>query len=710
MKAVLFLCPLLATLHAQFPDDPMEEAFGGKTSTADQTVVEASLVSEAATIAAGEPFDVALVLDHAPHWHTYYVNPGQAGFPPEISWRLPDGFVASELRFPTPVLGTFADAPFYGYEGRTAFLATITPPADLEPGTSIELVGDASWLACKQSCIPGDAEVSTTVAVGASTTSDPAQASLFDAARAAMPADDTGWNASASALGDSITLRLDPPTASHEPGEVRLFSANSVEDSAAPQTLRKTDAGYELTITRNPELDTPPDRIEGILKASNGWTAGGPQGMGLSLSIGEAPGASDGPATPDETTAMSLPLVLLLMFAGGLILNLMPCVFPVIGLKIMGFVQQAGHSKSKIIAHGLVFTAGVLVSFWILAGILLAGGIRNWGGQLENPLVVFSLLLVMLVMALSMYGVFEIGASATGVGGTLASKEGLGGTFFSGVLATVVATPCSAPLLGGALGVAVTLPGPLFMLAFTLMALGLSLPYLMLSVFPALVDRLPRPGPWMESFKQAMSFLLFGTAGYLLWVYSYQVFDQQAGQKGLWVMLGLTLIAAGFWVYGRWDVPSRGTRVRWIGRIVAIVFVAGGVWAGWPAKAPAPSEQPAASITWEAWSLERQSELIASGTPVYVDFTARWCLTCQTNKAAAYTEAMAEYFEKHGIVALKADKTTSRPDIDEELRRLGKTAIPVNVLYPPGSNEPLITNTVLTESYLRGFLEEHFGT
>jgi thiol:disulfide interchange protein DsbD len=243
--------------------------------------------------------------------------------------------------------------------------------------------------------------------------------------------------------------------------------------------------------------------------------------------------------------------------------------------------------------------------------------------------------------------------------------------------------------------------------AFTLMALGLSLPYLLLSIFPKLVERLPRPGPWMESFKQGMSFLLFGTAAFLLWVYSYQVFDQNAGQKGLWVMLGLALVAAGFWVYGRWDLPSRPSRTRWIGRAVALLLVGAGVGAGWPEKPAQPSQAAAAKIDWQDWSLEKQKALIAADTPVYVDFTARWCLTCQTNKAATYTAAMAEFFQQHGIVALRADKTTTRPDIDRELRRLGKSAIPVNVFYPAGSSTPQVTQTVLTESYLRGFLQSY---
>jgi thiol:disulfide interchange protein DsbD len=273
------------------------------------------------------------------------------------------------------------------------------------------------------------------------------------------------------------------------------------------------------------------------------------------------------------------------MLLGGLILNLMPCVFPVIGLKIMGFVQQSGEDSKKIMLHGLMFTLGVLASFWALSGVLFAARAAalaksgsadsiGWGYQLQNPWVVLGLMLMMFVLALNMYGVFEIGASATSVGGKLQSKSGLSGTFFSGVLATLVATPCSAPFLGVAIGTAIGLPAVQFFLAFTAMGLGLSTPYLVLSIFPKLIHLLPRPGAWMESFKQAMAFFLFATAGYLLWVYT--------GQIGLENMLGpifgLSAIAIGAWILGRWNLPYREKSVRFIAMGLALLFAVGGFW------------------------------------------------------------------------------------------------------------------------------------
>lgn len=669
----------------------------------------AELVSEVTTIAPGQPFRVALIIRHAPHWHTYYINPGQVGMAPALKWELPADFSAAPLRFPVPILGTFAGAPFYGYEGETWFLQTLTPPSSLRVGERVTLSGKATWLACKEQCVPGRAPLELTLPVAATATYDPARAAGFTAADAALPQPHPAWSLAASESNDTVTLHLRPgPGATNDLQQVHFFSRDAIEDASKPQELTKEDDGWRLTFTRHSETDPRPTSLNGILKAGQGWTAGNPSnGLEITdLVIGPPPAAS----LPADTQAIAPGLLktFALMFLGGLILNLMPCVFPVIGLKIMGFVQQSGHDRKQVVTHGLVFTSGVLISFWILCALMLAGGIRNWGGQLQNPWVVLSLLLVMLVFGLSMFGVFELGSSATSVGGKLANQDGLSGSFFSGVLATVVATPCSAPILGTGLAATVALPTPLFLTSFTCMALGLSLPYLLLSVFPAAVEKLPRPGPWMESFKQGMSFLLFGTVAYLTWVYLLQIGDQLAGMKSLHVLLGLTVIATGFWIYGRWSVPYRSARARTLGRIFAAAFLVGGFLLAKPSPAPAVADDTPV-IVWQEWSKEKQDALLREGKSVFVDFTARWCLTCQTNKAAAYTEATARLFKEHGIIALKADKTIDHPEIDAELTRLGQVAIPVNVFYAQGKPEPHITQTVLTAGYLQNFIRQHLG-
>lgn len=381
------------------------------------------------------------------------------------------------------------------------------------------------------------------------------------------------------------------------------------------------------------------------------------------------------------------------MFLGGLLLNLMPCVFPVIGLKIMGFVQQAGENRRSIALHGISFTSGVLLSFAILSGILFT--LREtigWGYQLQNPWVVIILLLLMFILALNMFGIFELGTSATSVGGKLQSKSGHTGSFFSGILATVVATPCSAPFLGAAIGAAMALPALQFFTGFTFMALGLALPYLILSLFPTLVEKLPRPGPWMESFKQAMSFLLFATAGFLLWVYSGLI-----GQEYLLSpLMGLSLIAAAAWIYGRWNLPHKTPKTRRTALAITAIFAIGGTLLALP---PQPEK------LWSEWSEETTEELLAEGTPVFIDFTAQWCVTCQVNKKIAYTEEILTLAREKRIVFLKADKTKPNPAIEKKLQELGRTAIPVNVLLIPGE-PPIITPEVLTPGILKDLFNQ----
>jgi thiol:disulfide interchange protein DsbD len=425
-----------------------------------------------------------------------------------------------------------------------------------------------------------------------------------------------------------------------------------------------------------------------------------PQGGAFSgILLGASPIAVPETRIEEANAASSVPSatgfakILWGMFLGGLILNLMPCVFPVIGLKIMGFVQQAGEQRGRIALHGVVFALGVLASFGVLSGLLFAtraalgADAVGWGYQLQNPWVVASLILLMFVLALNLYGVFEIGAAATSLGGSLQSKHGLAGSFFSGVLATVVATPCSGPFLGVALGAAIGLPAVPFFSAFAAMAAGLALPYLVLSVFPNLLSHLPRPGAWMESFKQGMSFLLFATAAYLLWVYGGLI----GLENLLGPQLGLAAVGVAAWVYGRWHLPHRTRAVRLAALLVALSFAAAGALL---IKPPKPSV-----LTWEPWSEARVAALLAEGRPVYVDFTAQWCATCQVNKKRAYTPEVIATMREKNVATLKADKTKPDPAIEAALQKLGRSAIPVNVLLAPGK-DPLILPELLSPAHL----------
>ena len=644
---------------------------------ANTPATKATLVSELKTLEAGKPFSVALRLEHPQGWHSYYRNSGGIEEGPSIRWSLPDGFSAGPIQWPTPSVKDGLLGKSFIYEGSPVFLVEIQTSPTLEPGTKVLLQADAAWQICDQSCINETQSFSLTISVGAKAEIDPSQAPLFAEARAQLPKKISG-TAQASSDGGDIVLRMNSDAA-----EISDF----IPDQAFIRSAR--DGG---AISRDGNAWTT--RLQRAEK--NALDQAIPQGNEISgILLGSQALRVD--ATPIESSASSRApkpgasflAILGGMFLGGLILNLMPCVFPVIGLKIMGFVQQASADRRKVVLHGMTFALGVLLSFGVLSGILFAareaagGSAIGWGYQLQNPWVVLGLMLLMFVLALNLFGVFEIGTGVTSLGGSLQSKQGIAGSLFSGVLATLVATPCSAPFLGTAIGAAIALPAVQFFTAFAAMAIGLALPYLVLSIFPNLVKLLPRPGAWMESFKQAMSFPLFATAGYLLWVY--------AGQIGLENLLspiiGLTMVAIAAWIHGRWNLPHKSRSCRMVADISAIVIAVAGIWLAQPPKAQ--------DLTWEPWSESRVTELLAEQRPVYIDFTAQWCATCQVNKKRAYTKEVVALMKQKRVATLKADKTNPNPAIEAALRKLGRSAIPVNVFIAPGK-EPVILPELLS--------------
>ncbi len=666
-----------------------------KSNPSQATVSSAELIPENRTITPGTSFTLALKLDHPKEWHSYYQNSGGVESPPSIIWKLPPGFTAGPIQWPVPEIKDGYSGKSFVYSGSPVFLVDITAPTSLTVGSTATLAADANWQICQNSCISEDKSFSITLPVAAAAEKDPAWTSLFQNARKNQPVTVAGLQTLSHSAGGDITLRIRAKSAL---GEIPVdFIPNQpfILPVTAGGSISQNGDDWIITLKRATK-----DLFENEIH----------QGKSFS---GILIGASRSVAIPDTTIgtppAEPLPISKYLpilggMLLGGLILNLMPCVFPVIGLKIMGFVQQAGSDRKKIALHGVVFTLGVLVSFGVISGILFAARAAagsaadsiGWGYQLQNPWVVLTLMLLMFVLALNLFGLFELGTSATSVGGSLHSKQGLGGSFLSGVLATIVATPCSAPFLGVAIGAAIALPALQFFAAFAAMAIGLSLPYLILSLFPRLIGLLPRPGAWMESFKQAMSFFLFATAGYLLWVY--------AGQIGLDNLLGpifgLSSIAVAAWIYGRWHLPYRPRNTRKIAVILTLSFAVGGFML---AKPPEKS-----ALIWEPWSQERVDALLTEGKPVFIDFTAQWCATCQVNKKTAYSKEVIDLMRQKGVVALKADKTNPNPKIEEKLRELGRSAIPVNVLLMPGK-KPLITPELLTASYLKELLSKEIS-
>jgi len=672
--------------------------------------VQASLVAADTSIQPGQSFTVALHLIHDPHWHTYWQNPG-TGLATALKWTLPAGFTAGEIQWPAPIAikDSTGNVSGNGYEGDLILPVTITPPATLPPGASVELKARAEWLMCADVCVPGGADVALTLPVSAAAAAPDARWSQrIRAVITGLPRADPAWTMSATRNAKAVTLTLAPVSAvgAHLPRDPHFFTEDNLIAFDQAQPVRSTGGGFILTLPLAADGPANPPRLLGVVTSENGWNADGSlRGLrvDLPLAVGQvadlAPRSPTGATIPAATGTLAG--TLLLAFVGGLILNLMPCVFPVLGIKILGFVNQAGHERRKVVTHGLVFALGVLLSFWSLAALLAvlrAGGSQlGWGFQLQSPGFVFALAAVMLVFALNMSGVFEFGLRATAVGGGLQSKSGFAGSFFTGVLATVVATPCSAPFLAPALGAALALSTAESFAIFTAIALGLALPYLLLSIFPGAVKVLPRPGAWMETFKQFMAFPLYATVGYLVWVLA-----GQTGDDGFQnVLFGLVLIAMGVWVYGRWNAPGASAGHARFGLAGLVVLGFAGAWLGWPQDAAAKSAAAQASgapeVVWEKWSPEAVAKLRADGRIVYVDFTARWCATCQANKKLVFhSREVLKAFAEKNIATLRGDWTNQDPAITAELAKYQRSAVPFNQVWLPGRDEPVLLPELLS--------------
>jgi thiol:disulfide interchange protein/DsbC/DsbD-like thiol-disulfide interchange protein len=662
--------------------------------------VTASLVSADASIKPGTPFTVALHLIHKPHWHSYWVNPG-TGLPTSLKWSLPEGWKAGPIQWPAPMLLTDTRGTVIGngYDGDLLLPVTLTPPAGLQPGTDAVLNVAADWLMCLEECVPGNAKLSLTLPVSQDDPKpDWAFGARIRAVVAQLPAADAAWTVSATRDAKAVTLTVRPSgaegTAAVAAEGLHFFSEDAFIATELPQpSVADGHGGFTLTLPVSP--DGPPNdaRLVGVLTSSKGWRKDGSlQGLAIDASFAAAAAPAGSAAAPSPVAGGFLG-TLALAFVGGLILNLMPCVFPVLGIKILGFVNQAGADRRKVTLHGLVFTSGVLVSFWILAGILAilrAGGSHlGWGFQLQSPAFVFGLAAAMLAFALNMSGVFEFGLTATGFGSSLQSKSGLIGSFLTGALATVAATPCAAPFLAPALGAALALSPLQSFTIFTVIGIGLSTPYLLLSAFPAAVKVLPRPGAWMETFKQAMAFPLYATVAYLVWVLAGQL--PEGGF--LSSLFGLVLVAMGVWFYGRWHAPGASPGRARFGSAACVILLAAGAWAGWPTPA-APTD-----IVWDKWSQESVDTLRADNRIVYVDFTARWCATCQANERLVFrsNDVLHTFRDKH-IATLKGDWTNKDPLITAELAKYNRAAVPFNVLWLPGRADPVILPEILTPS------------
>ncbi len=681
--------------------------------------VEAELVSEVTSIQPGKPFWVALRLDMDEHWHVYWRNAGDAGIPPRLEWELPDTIEAGDIHWPYPSRIPAGPLMNFGYEGEVLLMVPLTPAKELPAGGDVELKLDANWLVCKEVCLPEEASLALTLPVRNEPPSfHETWAPRFEDTRRRWPLQETEWTFGATLPGDgTLALHLAPPEwLETAPENVRFFPHEAgIIQPAADQTWQSSDGAYTLRLERSKTSEDLPSRITGVLVSDTGWR--GPESekaLAFSSELGQSPSA--GGSAPAGGAATSLWLVLLAAFAGGLILNLMPCVFPIISIKVLGFVNQAheGHGTSRL--HGWLFTAGILVCFWLLAGALLllrAGGEQiGWGFQLQSPIFLSLLGVIFFLLSLNLFGVFEIGTGLAGTGSEWTSRSDWLGSFSSGLLAVIIATPCTAPFMGAALGYALTQPAYVAMLVFTALGAGMAAPYLILSHSQALIQRIPRPGPWMESLKQFMGFVLLAAVLWMLWV-----LNQQAGSMAVLLLLaGFLAAAMGCWVYGRWGALSRPRPTRLVARTLGVFVVLASTGLTVQAVntlAPAATAEPASDtrraggLEWIPYDPATVQELRQEGRPVFIDFTAAWCLTCQVNKRVALRNPdIVERFRELNVAPVVADWTNRDPEITRALAEFDRSGVPFYVIYDGAGGEPKTLPELLTPGIVLDALED----
>jgi len=684
----------------------------------------AALLAENRSVGPGSSFTVGLHLTLEPGWHTYWKNPGDSGEPASITWRVPAGFSAGEIQWPAPQLIFFPPLVSYGYFDEVLLLVEITPPPGLVDGDTVRLAGRADWLVCIEDCFPAEAELAITLPVSdAAPGLDPMTAPLFETGRAELPVVDSTWSSFARFKQPWYGLKIDPPDSlirvvGSDLPDVHFFaSEGNVIEHAAEQRPDWDGETLVIRLARSGFSFAIPDTVRGVLV-----TARDESGAPIAAVEINAPVIVAGNPAVAPEASFGLGLALLFAFFGGVLLNLMPCVFPVLSLKVFGFVEHSGQGSGGAARQGAAFGVGVLASFWVLGAVLLAlraaGESVGWGFQLQSPLFVGVMAVLFFLLALALLGALEFGVSLTRFGEselvkvpsrTRFARHTTTRSFASGVLATVVATPCTAPFMGAALGWALLRPPAETMLVFTALGAGMAVPYVGLSLSPGLVDRLPSPGRWMETLKQALAFPLLATVVWLAWV-----FGLQTGVDGLAGLLGaLLLTGLAVWVGARWGGFASTPPGRTIARVSAITIGVAALIVLVRAAVTAPEPESASgsesgATAWPAWSPPAAAEIRSSGRPLFIDFTAAWCLSCQVNERVVLNKAtVRDAFRDHGVTTLKADWTRRDPAITGALAELERSSVPVYALYPGGAVDPVLLPSVLTKDIVLEALETY---
>ncbi|MBY0566257.1 MAG: thioredoxin family protein [Hyphomonadaceae bacterium] len=664
-----------------------------------------TLHSARAAVAPGETFTIILRQQINEGWHTYWRNPGDSGEPTQLTWQSPNGWQAGEIQWPTPEAIPFATLVNFGYEGEILYPIELTAPANARVGDAANFTVEIYALVCADICIPETSIATLSVPIAAQGRDDPQWAPRIAEAVAALPRREQGVDARITA-GDPARISVTLPNASAI-RNVRFFPFSAdVLVASEPQNPRVGAAGasFELRGGIAPDIGQTP--VQGVvayeIEQGGAWVH---RGVEIEAQPGEpladtdaapAPMSSDyplaeleGAAAPSSAAPMDVTAVLLAMglaFLGGLILNIMPCVLPVLSVKALQFAGGGHASETR--KHGFFYFAGVMATFLALAGALIAlrgaGEAVGWGFQLQAPWVTSALALLFFAIGLNLLGVFEIGGSLQNAGGELTQRGGSAGAFFTGALAVIAATPCTAPFMAGAIGVAITQSALITLLIFTALALGFALPLTLLHFAPALQRLIPKPGVWMDRAKQVLAFPMFAAAAWLAWVLA-----EQAGSSGV---LSLLLVASAL---GLVLLTLRWGRV-WLIVGVAILAITGALtWR------PLVGVETQSVLEAEAWSDARVTELQGEGRGVFVNFTAAWCISCKANELGALSsERVARAFVDNNVAYLKGDWTNRDDAIAGALARYGRAGVPLYLYFPPEGGEPVILPQVLTDSII----------
>ncbi len=695
------------------------------SDSADAPHVHVKLITAANGISAPGQVQAGLYFKLEDGWHVYWLNPGDAGQPPKINWTLPSGITAGPMQFTAPKrlpLGPLMD---FGYEDAVLFPLSLKADSSVKSGSIAHIAAKVSWLVCRETCIPGKANLDFDLpVVSGSAPANAANAALITKFTALLPKPmPEGSKLGFVATADGYRLTA---VSGQRETQAQFFPADpDLIANAAPQTVTPTAKGLTLDLKKDPNGTAKATQLRGLLELSGGraYEISAPQGAPVDvqpiaadqLAATPAPASSAAPpsatatssaAPPAATKNFGLAEVIGLAFLGGIILNLMPCVFPVLFLKGLALVNSGNEERHKLRAHGLVYTAGIVVSFWVLVGLLLAlrsaGSRLGWGFQFQSPIFLSLMAALLFFLGLSLAGQFEIGLSLTSAGGSLAAKQGYTGSFFTGVLAVIVATPCTAPFMGAAIGYALAAPAVVTFAVFTALALGLAAPYLALTLQPAWTRILPRPGAWMEVLRQAISVPIFGTVIWLAWV----VASAYGATMLAALLVCFLLLAVAGWFLGRW--PAKSWSAILAGVIVlcviglslysALNLVADSTITSMAREDGDSAPQLIEVVpTWRPWSEAAVAKYQAAGRPVFVDFTAKWCLSCQVNERVALTQPeVTKAFADAHVVLMKADWTQRDDVIAQALEKLGRSGVPAYALYAPGQANPQMLPEALT--------------